>query len=157
LIHTTHMLSAPVHVHNSYTSSGQSLYVATFHESSTILNRVIAPERKELLTTSPARRVIDMWIPIQFLSPLTTIEAVEKAKNLLMISYISLMGLYLQHVISTFNACSRVPIHRSLTDAGGGYNLGDVGFLHHTPRPSQVTVLRFPLVPRWVSGYQNST
>jgi hypothetical protein len=27
-----------------------------------------------------------------------------------------------------------------------GYNLGGVGFSHHTPYPSQPTVLRFPLM-----------
>jgi hypothetical protein len=32
-------------------------------------------------------------------------------------------------------------IHRSLTEIGGGYNLGGAGLPHHTPRPSQPTVL----------------
>jgi hypothetical protein len=38
-----------------------------------------------------------------------------------------------QHVIGTFNACSRGPTHRPLIDTSGGYNLGGVGFPHHTP------------------------
>jgi hypothetical protein len=38
--------------------------------------------------------------------------------------YISLLDLYHQHVISTFNTCSWGSIHRSLTNTGGGYNLG---------------------------------
>jgi hypothetical protein len=31
-------------------------------------------------------------------------------------------GPIYQHTIGTFNTCSRGPIHRSLTDTGGGYN-----------------------------------
>jgi hypothetical protein len=50
----------------------------------------------------------------------------------------------LRHVISTFNTCSQGPTHRSLTDTDEGYNLGGAGFPHHTPQPSQPTVLRFP-------------
>jgi hypothetical protein len=50
------------------------------------------------------------------------------------ICYISLLGPYHQHVISTFNTCSWGPTHRSLTDTGGGYNLGGVGLPHRTPR-----------------------
>jgi hypothetical protein len=40
---------------------------------------------------------------------------------------------YLWHVIGTFNTCSWGPTHRSLTDMGGGYNLRDTAFPHHTP------------------------
>jgi hypothetical protein len=66
-------------------------------------------------------------------SPNTTVEAVIKAKHLLTTGYISLLGPYLQYVISTFNTCSWGPTHWSLTDIDGGYNLGDVGFPYHTP------------------------
>jgi hypothetical protein len=48
-----------------------------------------------------------------------------------------------QHAIGTFNACSQGPTHRSLTDTGGGYNLGGVDFPHTTPRPFQPTVSTF--------------
>jgi hypothetical protein len=51
----------------------------------------------------------------------------------------------LQHVISTFNTCSRIPTSWSLTDTDGGYNLGGASFQHHSPCPFQPTVLRFPL------------
>jgi hypothetical protein len=37
--------------------------------------------------------------------PLTTIEAVEKVKHLLAISYIGLLDPYLQHMISTLKTC----------------------------------------------------
>jgi hypothetical protein len=57
---------------------------------------------------------------------------------------LSLLGPYHQHVIGTFNTCSRGPTHWSLTNTGGGYNLGDAILPHYTPRPSQPTVLHFP-------------
>jgi hypothetical protein len=44
-INTTHTLSMPVHVCSVYASCGQSLYMAMFHESSTELDRVTAPEK----------------------------------------------------------------------------------------------------------------
>jgi hypothetical protein len=50
-----------------------------------------------------------------------------------------------QNAISTFNPCSRGPTHRSITDTGGGYNLGVVGFPHTTLRPSQPAVSTFYL------------
>jgi hypothetical protein len=87
--------------------------------------------------------------------PLTTIETVEKVKHLLTTSYIGLLGLYYKHVISTFNTYSRVLTHRCLTDTDEGYNLGGAGFPHHTPCPFQLTVLRFPLMARSVSGCQS--
>jgi hypothetical protein len=49
-------------------------------------------------------------------------------------------------VISTFNICSQIPTHRSLTDTNGGYHLGGISFPHHSHRSSQLTVLRFPLM-----------
>jgi hypothetical protein len=45
LIHTTDMLPAPVHVHHSYASYGQSPYVATFDNDPIDLDRFTAPEK----------------------------------------------------------------------------------------------------------------
>jgi hypothetical protein len=45
-IHMTRKLPAPVHVRPTYTSRGQSTYVATFYESSIELSRATAPEKK---------------------------------------------------------------------------------------------------------------
>jgi hypothetical protein len=60
-----------------------------------------------------------------------------------------LLGLpdpYHRHAISTFNTCLRGITHRSLTDTGGGYNLGGAG-LPHTHSPTFPTnCLPFPLV-----------
>jgi hypothetical protein len=57
---------------------------------------------------------------------------------------LGLLDPYHQYAISMFNTCSQGPTHRSLTDTGGGYNLGGVGSPHHTLQPSQPAVLRFP-------------
>jgi hypothetical protein len=56
-----------------------------------------------------------------------------------------LTGLIYQHVIGTFNTCSRGATHRYLTDTGGGYNLVGASFPHTTPRPSQPMVSTFHL------------
>jgi hypothetical protein len=46
LTDTTSTLPTPVHVRPVYASCGQSSYIATFHESSTELDRVTATEKK---------------------------------------------------------------------------------------------------------------
>jgi hypothetical protein len=58
---------------------------------------------------------------------------------------LGLPGLYHRHAISTFNTCSQGLTHRSLTDTGGGYNLGGAGLPYTTPRPSQPVVSTFHL------------
>jgi hypothetical protein len=57
---------------------------------------------------------------------------------------LGLSGPYVWHAIGTFNTYSKGPTHRSLTDTGGGYNLGGADFPYLTPRPSQPMVLCFP-------------
>jgi hypothetical protein len=78
--------------------------------------------------------------------PLTTIEAVEKAKHLVATSYIGLLGPCYYLVISTFNTYLWIPTPWPLTDIGLGYNLGGASFPHHTPHPIQPIVPRFPLM-----------
>jgi hypothetical protein len=78
-------------------------------------------------------------------SPKATIEPVGVKPPSVYDSLLGLPGPYLRHKISTFNTCSRGSTHRSLIDTDGGYNLGGAGFPHHTPQPSQPTVLCFPL------------
>jgi hypothetical protein len=55
-----------------------------------------------------------------------------------------LIGHIYQDAIGMFNTCSWGPIHRSLTDISGGYNIEGADFLHITPRPCQPMVIRFP-------------
>jgi hypothetical protein len=41
-------------------------------------------------------------------------------------------------------ATNKGPTHQSLTDIDGGYSLGGANLPHHTPRPSQPMIVRFP-------------
>jgi hypothetical protein len=70
-------------------------------------------------------------------SPNTAIEAVGLSQVFIDGELLGLLDPYYQHVIGTFNTCSRGPTHRSLTDTGGGYNLEGVSLPHYTLRPSQ--------------------
>jgi hypothetical protein len=86
--------------------------------------------------------------------PLSTKEVVGLSQASVNSHLLGLPGPYLWYAISTFNTCSRGPIHWSLTDTDGAYNLRGAGFPYHTPRPSQLIILRFPPnAPRSVSGY----
>jgi hypothetical protein len=71
---------------------------------------------------------------------------VEKNKHLLMTDYIGLLGSYLQHVISMLNTFLRLSTPWSLTDTDGGYNFRAAAFRYHSLRPSQPTIVRFPLM-----------
>jgi hypothetical protein len=73
----------------------------------------------------------------------STNEAVTLSQASVDDKLLGLLSLYHQHAIGTFNTCSRGPTHRSLTDIGGGYNLGGADLPHHTPRPFQPTVSTF--------------
>jgi hypothetical protein len=77
-------------------------------------------------------------------SPNTTIEAMRWSQSSVDSMLLGLLGPYYEHAISTFNTYSRGLTHRSLSDTGGGYNLGGASLSHHTPRPSQLMVLCFP-------------
>jgi hypothetical protein len=113
--------------------------------SSTALDRATTPEKKGSCPNPwhaswPIRR-----FPPSF-STLLASEAVEVKPSIYwQMGYIGLLGLYLQHVISTFNTCLQVPTPRSLTNTDGGYNLRGADFPHHSPHPSQSTVLHLPL------------
>jgi hypothetical protein len=76
-------------------------------------------------------------------SPSTAIEAVSLTQISVDGRLLDLLVSYHQHVIGTFNTCSWGTTHRSLTDTGGGYNLGGVGLPYHTLWPSQPMVLHF--------------
>jgi hypothetical protein len=56
-------------------------------------------------------------------SPNTTIEAVHLSQAPVGGRLLGLPGPYHRHTIDTFNTCSRIPTHRSLTDTGGGYHI----------------------------------
>jgi hypothetical protein len=151
LIHMIRMLPMLVHVHHSYASYGQSSYVTIFHG---VINRVerihCSWEKRDSWLHLQHTGWPIWWSPPNFSPPHSHWKQRGKVKHLLTIGYISLLGSYLQYVISTFNTCSWVPSPQLLTDTDGGYNLGGDSFPHHYLRPSQPTVFRFPL--RAMSG-----
>jgi hypothetical protein len=116
------MLPTPVHVRPAYASCRQFLYVATFHESSTELDRVTAlKKRGSRHNLQHAGWPIHGSIP-SFSLELTN-EAVEKVKTSINSRLLGLPGSYHRHAIGTFNTCSRVPTPRSLTDTGRDYHI----------------------------------
>jgi hypothetical protein len=68
LTNTTRMLPTPVHVCPTYASCRWSLYVATFHEAPTDLDRSHCSWEKGLPTQSTARRLIDPRVRTHLLS-----------------------------------------------------------------------------------------
>jgi hypothetical protein len=142
-IHMTRTLLMLVHVCHTYACCGQSSYVATFHIDPIELDRFTASEKSALDSTSQPGSVTH-GTHISFSPKHSHWSSVLRPNICWRICYISLLGPYHQHEISTFNTCSREPTHRSLTDTGGGYNLVDAGLPHHTPWPSQPMILDFP-------------
>jgi hypothetical protein len=125
-------LPMPDHVRLAYASCGQSLYVATFHESSTELSRPTAPEKRapKIIHNAPTDRSVSPYLvslPSQPMKQWGQSQASIESRLL------GLLDPYHQHVTGTFNTCSQGPTHRSLTDIGGDYNRGGVGFPHTTP------------------------
>jgi hypothetical protein len=105
-----------------------------------------ALEKKGLPSQFTARRLTDPRVQLQFLFPNNHWSSRLKTIIYWWTCYISLLGSYLLYVIGTFNTCSWGSNHQSLTDTNEGYHLEDVGFPHHSPRPSQPTILYFPLM-----------
>jgi hypothetical protein len=107
-----------------------------------------------VLITSPARRLIDPWVPTRFPSHSQSYKQwrkpdIHRRQDTRLIRSIN------QHAINTFNTCSCGPIHLSLTDTDGGYSVGGASFQHHTPLPSQPTVPRFSHKdPVWSPDYK---
>jgi hypothetical protein len=118
--------------------------IATFHESLTELDRVTASLKKGLLTQSTTRRSSDLRVHTQFLSWANQ-RSSRESQTYINSRLLGLLGTYHRYAIDTFNTCSWEPTHRSLTDTGEGYNLGDVDFPHITPRPFQPVVSTFHL------------
>jgi hypothetical protein len=65
---TTRMIPTPIHVRPAYASCGQSLYMVTFCETATDLDRSHCSREKWLLTQSTAHRLTDPWVHTQLLS-----------------------------------------------------------------------------------------
>jgi hypothetical protein len=111
----------PVHVHPAYSSCRRSPYVATFHESSTGLDGGTAPEKK----------CSQLHLSARLSGPR---EAVHLSQASVGGRLLGLPGTYHRHAIDTFNTCSRVPTHWSLTDTGEGYHIKNLR-IATTPSP----------------------
>jgi hypothetical protein len=116
--------------------------VVTFHEVINSDGQSHCSREKRLPTQSTTRQLIDPRVHTQFLYR-AAIEAVGVKSHSVSNQLLGLPGPYHRHAIVIFNICLRGPTYRSLTDTGGGYNIGDAGFSHTTPRPSQSAVSPF--------------
>jgi hypothetical protein len=114
-----------------------------FAQSLTDLNRSTAKKKGSRHNSHHAGWPIHGFVPT--FSPTTVNKIVGKSQTSIDNRQLGLLDPYHRHTIGTFNAGSRGPTHRSLTDSDGGYNLEGAGFPRTTPRPSQPTVFTFDL------------
>jgi hypothetical protein len=119
-------------------------HIATFHTPSTYLNRSTTPKKKGFWHNSQ-HTGWSIRESVPSFSATTTHGAMGKSQASVDIWLLGLPDPYHRHTIGTFNACSRGPTHRSLTDTDGGYNLRGVSLSHTTPRPFQPVVSTFHL------------
>jgi hypothetical protein len=111
----------PVHIRPVYTSYGRSrtwqpLVSHRQGWTDALLLRKSAPNS----TSQPDWVVCGTYLSF---SPNTVIEVVRLNQAPIDSRLLGLSGSYHRHTIGTFNTCSRVPTHRSLTDTSGGYHI----------------------------------
>jgi hypothetical protein len=115
-----------------------------FMKSSTVIDRATAPEKKGS-QHNPQHTGWPIHWSVPSFSPEAAIEAVGVKPPYVDNQLLGLPGPYHRHAIGTFNTYSRGPTHQSLTNTGGGYNLGGAGFPHITSRPAQPAISPFHL------------
>jgi hypothetical protein len=115
-----------------------------FMKSSAVIDRATAPEKKGS-QHNPQHTGWPIIGSIPSFSPEAAIEAVGVKPPYVDNQLLGLPGPYHRHAIGTFNTYSRGPTHQSLTNTGGGYNLGGAGFPHTTSRPAQPAISPFHL------------
>jgi hypothetical protein len=120
-----------------------STYSNPFAKSSTELSSVTAPEKKDSWH-NPQHVGWPIHGSIPSFSPESTNEAVGVKPSICWRRLLVLPDSYHRHAIGAFNTYSRGPTYRSLTDTGGGYNVGDVGLPHITSWLFQPAVSTFP-------------
>jgi hypothetical protein len=98
-------------------------YVVSFHVYPTKSGGFYCSWEKGFLSQSPAW-LTNLWVSPRFLSPNSHWGSKWKSIISWQTCYISLVDPYLQHVINTFNTCSRGPTKtRSFINIDGGYHL----------------------------------
>jgi hypothetical protein len=140
---TSRTLHVPVHICPAYAFCAQSPYVATFHELSTKLSRLTTPEKKGS-RHNPQRAADRSTGPYPVSLPSQPMKQWGQSQASINGRLLGLLDSYHQYAIGTFNTYSRGPTERSLTDTGGGYNLGGANFSCTTPHPSRPAVSPFP-------------
>jgi hypothetical protein len=103
-----------------------------------------APTLKEVLATKdrlaqPSSRVTSFFLPHD------NLRVGERGFGQVVTRLHQLTMPIYQHVVGTFNACSRGLTHQSLTNTSGGYNLECASFPHYTLRHFQPAVSTFHL------------
>jgi hypothetical protein len=126
--HATHFPHS-VHVWPSTIHISRDLRIATFHESSTVLDGYYCSREKKCSQLHLSARLSGPRDPPQFLSQ-HSYEAVGLSQASVDGRLLSLLGTYHYHAISTFNTCSWGPTHRSWTNTCGGYNIGGADLPH---------------------------
>jgi hypothetical protein len=140
-----------VHVWPSTIRISHGPHIATFHEVINNDGQSHCSREKWLLTQSTVRRLTNPRVRTQFLSWASHWSSGGKA-TLCWRQATRLIGPIYQYAIGTFNTCSWGPTHRSLTNTGGGYNLGGAGFSHTIPRPFHLAVSTLHLRARAISS-----
>jgi hypothetical protein len=140
---TPRMLPTPVHACPAYAFYRQSSYVTTFHWLPRNENMSLHP--KKVLATKDRLAQPSSWVT-SFLLPCDSPGEGKRGFSPMVTQLHQLTRPISPACDWYVHTCSRGPTKRSLTDTGGGYNLGGAG-LPHTHSPTFPTsCLRFPLM-----------
>jgi hypothetical protein len=114
--HTHPMLSPPLVPDYMYLAwSTHSNLLRSPHEVE------IGPTLEEILATTDRLARPSPWVTSSFL-PHDRLSIGERGFSQVVTKIHRFTGPIYQHVIGTFNTCSRGPTHWSFTNTGGGYN-----------------------------------
>jgi hypothetical protein len=150
---TIRALPTPAHICPAYASCGWFPYMAPFMSHRQSWAGPLLP-RKRVPNTIHNALADQLMGPYLVSLPGQPLKQWGQSQASIGNQLLGLPGPYHQYAIGTFNTCSQGPTHRSLTNTGGGYNLGGAGFPHTTRWPSQQPVSPFHLRPHPVLGYQ---
>jgi hypothetical protein len=139
------MLFTPVHVRRAYASCGAVPVRENLPRATDRVRQSHCSQEKWLLTQSTTRQLTDPRVRTQFLSRANQWSSGE-SQTYINSRLLGLQGPYHRYAIGTFNTCSWGTTKRSLTDTGGGYNLGGIGSPHIHSLTFPTSCLSFPLV-----------
>jgi hypothetical protein len=140
---TSRRLPTPVHVRPTYASYGQFPYVTTFHWLPWSWNKPLYPE--EVLATKDRLAQPSSWVA-SFLLPCDSSRVGERDFGPMVTQLHQLTEPISPAYDRYVQYFSQGPTHRSLTDIGGGYNLGGAGLPHTHSLTFPTSCLHFPLM-----------